>query len=101
MTSECPKTVLLATDLSSRCDRAQDRSLQLARRWNARLVLVTVVEPETPARDSVFEDAELAPPGWAHECRRSPIAARPARVRTSNRSEGGRRGACGRYPRCG
>lgn len=55
MTSECPKTVLLATDLSSRCDRAQDRSLQLARRWNARLVLVTVVEPETPARDSVFE----------------------------------------------
>ncbi|MCR5881267.1 universal stress protein [Phenylobacterium sp. J367] len=47
--------MLLATDLSSRCDRALDRSLQLARRWNARLVVLTVVEPEPPRREPVFE----------------------------------------------
>lgn len=64
MNSEYPKTVLLATDLSSRCDRALDRSLQLARRWNARLVLVTVVEPASAARDSVFEAPSWRrPPG--------------------------------------
>ncbi|MGE0800807.1 MAG: universal stress protein [Lautropia sp.] len=41
-----PQTIVLATDLSSRCDRALDRSLILARQWHARLVALTVVEPE-------------------------------------------------------
>lgn len=40
-----PATVLLATDLSSRCDRALDRSLILAEQWNAHLVALTVIEP--------------------------------------------------------
>ena len=40
-----PKRVLLATDLSCRCDRALDRAVQLAGLWNAELVAVTIVEP--------------------------------------------------------
>ncbi len=40
-----PATILLATDLSARCDRALDRAVQLARQWQARLVAVTVVDP--------------------------------------------------------
>lgn len=64
MISEYPKTVLLATDLSSRCDRALDRSLQLAQRWDARLVLVTVVEPETLAHELAVEGPSWRrPPG--------------------------------------
>lgn len=39
-----PRAILLATDLSSRCDRAFDRALLLARQWDARLVVLTVIE---------------------------------------------------------
>lgn len=46
-TSSAPRTILLATDLSPRCDRALDRAIQLARQWQARLVALTVVEPGT------------------------------------------------------
>lgn len=53
--SQPPKAVLLATDLSSRCDRALDRALQLAQRWNARLIVLTVVEPEPRTHEPVFE----------------------------------------------
>jgi len=38
--------LLLATDLSSRSDRALDRAVRLAREWDARLVALTVVDPE-------------------------------------------------------
>lgn len=41
-----PSTVLLATDLSCRCDRAMDRAAELARRWHARLVALTVIAPD-------------------------------------------------------
>lgn len=40
-----PRAILLATDLSSRCDRALDRALALAGQWDARLVALTVIEP--------------------------------------------------------
>lgn len=36
--------VLLATDLSARCDRALDRAVQLATQWRAELIAVNVVE---------------------------------------------------------
>lgn len=39
-----PRSLLVATDLSSRCDRAVDRAALLARQWNARLVVLTVLE---------------------------------------------------------
>lgn len=40
-----PRTILLATDLSSRCDRAVQRGLQLAKLWNSRLIILNVIEP--------------------------------------------------------
>ncbi len=39
------RAILLATDLDGRCDRALDRAVALARGWQARLVVLTVVEP--------------------------------------------------------
>ncbi len=45
-TPATPRHILLATDLSSRSDRALDRAVLLARDWQARLLALTVVEPE-------------------------------------------------------
>jgi nucleotide-binding universal stress UspA family protein len=39
-----PRTILCATDLSSRCDRALDRAALLARHWQARLVVVHALQ---------------------------------------------------------
>jgi nucleotide-binding universal stress UspA family protein len=44
-----PSQVLLSTDLSARCDRALDRSVQLAREWGATLTALKVIEqPQSP-----------------------------------------------------
>ncbi|MCM8732175.1 universal stress protein [Hephaestia sp. GCM10023244] len=40
-----PRRILLATDLTSRCDRALDRASQLAREWNVELVAAHIVDP--------------------------------------------------------
>src|SRR3546814_16362426 len=40
-----PRRILLATDLTSRCDRALDRASQLASEWDAELVAAHVVDP--------------------------------------------------------
>lgn len=45
MTKETPRSILLATDLSARCDRALDRANRLAAAWGADLFALTVVEP--------------------------------------------------------
>lgn len=47
-TTSAPAALLLATDLSHRCDRALDRASITARQWQARLVALTVVEPGSP-----------------------------------------------------
>lgn len=39
-----PKTILLATDRSVRCDRPLDRAVQLAQTWQATLVVLHVIE---------------------------------------------------------
>ena len=39
-----PARLLLATDLSARCDRALDRAMQLAGQWQAEVVVLTVIE---------------------------------------------------------
>lgn len=44
-----PSSILVATDLSCRCDRAQDRAVMAAREWNARLVVLTVIDPSHAA----------------------------------------------------
>ncbi|KAB2970204.1 universal stress protein [Zoogloea sp.] len=40
-----PRRLLLATDLSARCDRALDRAAQLAGEWQAELVALNVLDP--------------------------------------------------------
>lgn len=37
--------LLLASDLTSRCDRATDRAAQLAKMWNAKLLVVHAINP--------------------------------------------------------
>ncbi len=44
-----PRNILLATDLSSRGDRALDRAVQLARRWGSRLHVVHAVDAMAPS----------------------------------------------------
>jgi len=46
-----PKTILFATDLSARCDRALDRSVLLAVEWQARLVVAHAVQDLATAAD--------------------------------------------------
>jgi len=67
-----PKKILLATDLSARCDRALDRALALASEWQAGLVVVHVLENASPVPDE--SDAQ---PSW----RRPPNARSAAEMR--------------------
>lgn len=58
-----PRTLLLATDLRGRCDRASDRARQLARQWHARLHVVHVLPASSQEwPDLPPDDAGLAPP---------------------------------------
>lgn len=47
-----PTSILLATDLSHRCDRALDRAAMLAGAWKARLVVLHVLEEPSPVTDA-------------------------------------------------
>lgn len=49
-------TILLATDLSARCDRALDRALIVAEQLDARLLIVNVIEKGELARDASYEE---------------------------------------------
>lgn len=56
-----PRKILLATDLEARSDRALDRAIQLARQWNAELVVVHALESHAlEARAPWYEDL----PSW-------------------------------------
>ena len=66
-THASPKKIVLATDLSARCDRALDRAVQLAGEWRSKLVVMTVVE--TPARVDPLA-VPTWPPAHDHEARR-------------------------------
>lgn len=71
-----PSALLLATDLSARCDRALDRAAQLAAQWDARLVAATVAPDE---RAQEIRNDVLALPAWAR--RETPAAAARRRLR--------------------
>ncbi len=53
-----PRKILFATDLSCRCDRAA----LLAREWNARLLVVHVIE----SRKTMAEERSREEPAWRH-----------------------------------
>jgi len=46
-----PKAILLATDLSARCDRALDRAALLASEWQAQLIIVHALGDATGVLD--------------------------------------------------
>lgn len=56
-----PRAITLATDFSSRCDRAMDRAALLATAWDARLVVLNVLEPKADRSQQRY-DVEL--PSW-------------------------------------
>jgi len=56
--SMAPTTIVLATDLSCRCDRALDRAITLASEWGARLVMVHVL------REHVDAGPDCDMPSW-------------------------------------
>jgi nucleotide-binding universal stress UspA family protein len=64
-----PKTILLATDLSCRCDRAFDRAIELSKRWGAALIIAHVI--------AAADDTGREVPAWY----RTPDMAESARWR--------------------
>lgn len=69
-----PQRILLATDLGSRCDRALDRAVQLARQWQAPLHVVHVLTPGNEGR----WPTTLAP-SWRHAPTTAAMAERQLR----------------------
>jgi nucleotide-binding universal stress UspA family protein len=55
--------LLLATDLSARCDRALDRAALLASEWNAQLTVVHALEPDIYA----FSGESESVPSWRRD----------------------------------
>ena len=52
-----PSHIILATDFSARCDRAQDRAVQLAIEWNASLTAVHALSDMLLSDDPAVHDA--------------------------------------------
>jgi nucleotide-binding universal stress UspA family protein len=69
-TTGAPKKILLATDLSCRCDRALDRAAQLAHHWNARLLVLHVLKPKAPLLE---EDPFDRLPTWRRPLDRAAV----------------------------
>lgn len=68
-----PSRILLATDLSCRCDRALDRAAMLAREWQADLLVVHVMEAEA---ENMLDARE----GWSRFERRDAVKVMRRRV---------------------
>lgn len=69
-----PRKLLLATDLSARCDRALERAVSLAKDWQAQLTILHVLED---APDPMGSRTERSLPSW----RRPPDALAIAKQR--------------------
>lgn len=63
VTAAPPHSLLLATDLGARCDRALERAIALARHWQARLVVVCVLPPleQHALSEELFGQADWGP----------------------------------------
>ncbi|MCE7999467.1 MAG: universal stress protein [Rhodobiaceae bacterium] len=48
-TLKAPKTILMATDLSARSDRALERAVTLAKQHQARLVILNIIDEDLPS----------------------------------------------------
>ncbi|MEN5081542.1 universal stress protein [Bosea sp. TWI1241] len=61
-TANLPRRLLLATDLSCRCDRALDRAVALCRQWQAELVVVHALESQRAIvpREQISAEARIA-----------------------------------------
>ncbi|WP_160011157.1 universal stress protein [Rhizobium sp. 18055] len=60
MTSrEFPRHILFATDFSARCDRAQDRAIQLALQWRAKLTVLFAFEADAVSASQTTAHASL------------------------------------------
>ncbi len=66
-----PKRILLATDLSCRCDRALDRTVALATEWKGHVVAVHALETPLPVIDA---------PSWQRTTDARELAARRIRA---------------------
>lgn len=51
---QVPRGLLVATDLSARCDRALDRAALLARQWSAQLIALNVLDPAASPEQFLF-----------------------------------------------
>jgi nucleotide-binding universal stress UspA family protein len=74
-----PRAILLATDLSARCDRAFDRAVSLATGWQARLVVLHVMEEQAPGARVGVEPV----PSWRRP--QDPQRVAEARIRSELR----------------
>lgn len=54
---KAPNHIVLATDFTARCDRAQDRAVQLALQWNASLTAVHALSDMALTDDMSVQDA--------------------------------------------
>ncbi len=70
-----PHRILLATDLSARCDRALDRAAQLARQWQVPLLVVHAAPPATVESWPVTDGA----PSWRQVPERTALIERQIR----------------------
>lgn len=57
MMMQPPTHIVFGTDFSARCDRAQDRAVQLAMEWNASLTAVHALDNLGLATDAIAQDA--------------------------------------------
>lgn len=57
-----PKSILLATDLSPRCDRALDRAVSLSQQWRAKLSILHVLEDMRAAGPNEIVPSWRRPP---------------------------------------
>ncbi|MGE0116885.1 MAG: universal stress protein [Dongiaceae bacterium] len=71
-TKGAPRKILLATDLSCRCDRALDRAAELARSWKADVVVVHALKQA----EVLIGDEARPLPSWRRPEDRAQIVAR-------------------------